>query len=308
MGKYRRVACVDRCHIFMALNRGLSVAKIAEDLGFNKSSIYRELKRNRSERKYNPVKADERAQLRFSRCRRKYKIQGELEDLVQYYLFEGWSPDQISGRLRFERSTLQVSHQSIYNFLEYRRDDLQVLLKRYNKRGGGRTIQRKTYQDRLHVTQRDHVIKERKRIGDYERDCMRFSKIRPEVLVCTDRKSRFTKLALAKEMTPRFITDLTLRLIGKKNLKTITNDNGLEFRDSKNIKKPVYFCDPGRPDQRGTVENTIGRLRFYLPKSADPRLIDLKEIEKQYNQIPRKCLDYKTPYEVFYDKRVALAI
>jgi IS30 family transposase len=135
---------------------------------------------------------------------------------------------------------------------------------------------------------------------------MRFSKRKEEVLVCTDRKSRLTKLHLAREMKPKEITRLTKLLLNPLQVKTITNDNGLEFRDSSSMDVPVYHCDPGRPDQRGTVENTIGVLRKELPKSVNPSEIDLQAIEDRLNHRPRKCLDFKTPFEAFYETTVAL--
>lgn len=309
MGKYRRVTLVDRCHIFLALNSGQSIPDLAKKLGFNKSTLYRELKRNGSlGGQYDPFVADGSAAKRFRFCCRKQKILGELEDFIQYFLFESWSPEQISGRLKRENSSYQVSHQTIYHFLKTHRRDLLIALKRYNRRGAGRIRQQNSKnKGQLKISDRPIEIANRQRVGDFERDGMRFSKIKAEVLVCADRKTRFTKIGLCEEMKPKKITELTMELLKGERLKTLTNDNGLEFRDSKSLEVPVYFCEPGRPDQRGTIENTIGRLRFDLPLKCDPREFDLKAIEDKHNHSPRKCLDYQTPYEAFYGKSVALA-
>ncbi len=305
MGKYQRVAYQDRCHIFLALRSGLSRSQIAKLLGFSKSTIYREIRRNSSPG-YKPQSAQVKADIRKAFCRRRSKIVAEAEDMVQYFLLEGWTPDEISGRLK-EEKVRSVSKTTIYNFIKKKRPDLKVLLKRACRRGAGRHIQRRiTLKNRLNIRDRSQKINNRSRVGDFERDCMRFSNLKQEILICTDRKSRYIKLALAESQSPKVITQLTKKLIGK-SIKTITNDNGLEFRDSVNMNCPVYFCDPGRPDQRGTVENAIGRLRRQLPKSMDPRNLDLISIEHKFNLTPRKCLNYRTPYEVYHRKKVALA-
>lgn len=306
MCTYRRVTWVDRCHIFESLRSGKLVSEIVRELGFNKSTIYRELKRNRNQGKYNPNKADNLCRERVKRCRRRKKITGLTEDMVTYFLFEAWTPDEIAGRMKREKQ-VSISAQSIYNFIYRDRNDLKPLLKRYNRRGAGRIIQQKIKsKDRLSIHSRIDKINNRQRLNDFERDCMRFSGIKQEVLVCTDRKSRYTKIALAEDMRPRTISKLTLKLIGR-SAKSITEDNGLEFRDRKSLKIPVYQCDPGRPDQRGTVENTIGRMRLFLNLKIDPHKCDLNALEKSFNHTPRKCLNYKTPYEVYFNKKVALA-
>ena len=116
-----------------------------------------------------------------------------------------------------------------------------------------------------------------------------------------------------KDKKVQAVTNLTNNLLKRTNKKvhTITNDNGPEFNHSKGAIAPVYYCHPGRPQERGTVENTIGLLRQYLKRKTNMAKLNYKQfqhIEDNINHRPRKCLDYKTPYEVFYGKSVALAI
>jgi len=73
---------------------------------------------------------------------------------------------------------------------------------------------------------------------------------------------------------------------------------------------PVYYCDPRRPDQRGTIENTIGLLRQYIGRSTPLEALNdetLQAVEDRLNHRPRRCLDWRTPYEVFHGLTVALA-
>ena len=306
---YRRVTYEDRCQIQAFLQVKMSVAYISEKLGFHKSSIYRELRRNKLRYAYEAKRAQLKAVTRFRRCRRRRKIAGELEGLILWKLFEDWSPKQISERVEHELGQM-VSHQTIYRYVKRKKAGLVFCLRRYNKRGFARFTQGKRMIRGLGIRARPSIANERKRIGDWERDCLFIGK-RRKILVCTDRKSRYTKIDKLYEATAKGVSIATKHLLqstGKK-IYSITNDNGSEFNGGPNMAVPVYYCDPLKPQQRGTVENTIGLIRQYLKRSTDfNQLTDetVQEIEDAINLRPRKCLDYRTPYEVFYGKSVAL--
>lgn len=311
MKHYRRVTYEDRCQIFAFLQAKVPISIISVRLGFDKSTIYRELNRNSSPRSYSPEKATAKAADRYERCRRHLKIVPELEKQILHLLKQDLSPEQITGRLRVEHHNT-VSVPTIYRHIRRRRIDFKVYLRRNGKTGAGRLLQRKYREkNRLSIHARPTIVDQRKRLGDWERDGMYLANKR-QLLIFTDRKSRFTKLVRMESIRPVDVTKLTyktLKNIGK--IHTITNDNGPEFRDSKSLPYPAYHCDPGRPDQRGTIENTIGLLRQYLSNKTDLDKISNKEllrIEKKINLRPRKCLNYQTPYEVFNDRKVALAI
>jgi IS30 family transposase len=89
---------------------------------------------------------------------------------------------------------------------------------------------------------------------------------------------------------------------------TLTVDNGKEFSRFKELesstKLKVFFADPYAAWQRGTNENTNGLLRFYFPKGTDFSQVSEDELNravKRLNHRPRKCLGYRTPYEVMRD-------
>lgn len=311
MQKYRRVTYEDRCHISALLQANNSVSKVAEALGFHKSTIYRELKRNSVKNIYSCEKATKLAAKRYTKCRRKKLISKELKEELLAYLSFGWSPEQLSGRLFRERKT-KISYQTIYRSLSNQKID-RKFLRRFNKRGAGRTIQKRHQnKNKTFIQHRPSIVEQRKRIGDWERDGM-YGANRKQLLILTDRKSRYTRIKKIEKGNATLVKEVTIKTLSEigKRVYTVTNDNGTEFNNNASMPFRVYHCEPHKPHQRGSVENTIGLLRQYIKRKTDLDKLtkeDLKVIENKINFRPKKCLDFKTPFEVFYDKKVALVM
>jgi transposase, IS30 family len=306
--KYSRVSYEVRCQIYALLETKISVPGIAKRLGYNKSSIYREIKRNSYWRGYRPHLANQLAVKRFKSCKRKTKISGSIEKIVQSGLKEGWSPEQVAGRIRFEKIT-NLSHETVYRYTRLN-PEYQRFLRWHNRRGYGRYRQRlKRPSWMVSIKHRPAIVDRRSRVGDWERDTM-YVKDRKTILVLTERKTRYTILSKLESHNANEVaakTSCLLKETGKK-IFTVTNDNGGEFRSKSKEPYNVYWCEPHKPQQRGTVENTIGTLRRYLKRDTDIDSINIEWMTKILNLKPRKVLDYQTPYEVFYNKKVALAV
>ena len=116
--KYRRVALQDRFQLEAYIKVGLTMTEIAERLGFHKSTISREIKRHQEENKYLAPLAEQRACVNFKACRRPFKLKGKLLNYTLRKLELGWSPDQVSKRLKLENSNYSISHQSIYRCVQ----------------------------------------------------------------------------------------------------------------------------------------------------------------------------------------------
>ena len=296
------------------LKRDFSISEIAKELSFHKSTIYREIKRNWSISHtgyipgYFPQKAQKLTNKRKENQRRKPVITGELKVLVEKKIKLHWSPDQISGRLKKEGKG-SVSHVTIYKFIR-KNMPLQKYLKYSNRRGTSRLgNKRSLIKNTIPIADRPKSANNRTRFGHWERDGM-YGANRKQILVCLERKSRFVRLGLMKRIDSNSVNILTKELLKNEKVLSITNDNGSEFR-KKIDDIPVYHCDPMRPDQRWSVENVIGQLRSYIKRNTSLELIncrELKEIEDKINLRPRKMFDYQTPYEVYYKKKVALAV
>lgn len=310
--RYRRVTLEDRYTISAYLELKLTKSEIAQKLGFHKSTIAREISRNRHlKKKYHPSRADYKARLRYQKGRKPYSITPEVAQIIASKLALGWSPLDISGRMKDEGLECSVSHQTIYNFVK-KHDELRSKLKFYGRAGIGRFLKRKRRMrvGMKSIHERPKTINQRRRFGDWERDTMAIADHKG-VLVLAERKSRYLKIAILRNKTFENVALQTKALLNstKKKVWSITNDNGPEFSDGALHEVPVYYCDPRKPQQRGTIENSIGRVRRYIDHKYKINAKSEKHLAKVENLInfkPRRCLGFKTPYEVFFNKTVAL--
>jgi transposase, IS30 family len=302
------------------------VSEIAEFVGVHRSTIYREIERNGLE-VYGSDKAIYEAipaigltrDRRVEGCLARYKVMGKLRTHVLEKLKRGWSPEQIAGRAKIE-GTFRVSYSSIYRYIEKELRELDgerlnVHLRRHTSKRRRRPKKRVCHgrkgAPKKSIRERPESADLRSEVGHFERDLMEgVRKKQRAVLVVTDRKSRHVTLRFVEKDGAK-VQKLTAKILRQKKIrsikKSVTNDNGSEFIQSisksaeNEFGVPVYFCDPCSPWQRGTVENTIGLLRQYIPKKYDFSKMnpqELKKIENRLNNRPRKVLNYRTPSEI----------
>lgn len=312
--KYSRVTFEVRCQIDAFLQAGFSKSEIARRTGFHKSSISREIRRNFYGSTYSRGTAHEQARRRYRNCRKRYKMNEDLGQLLLTKIKLGWSPEQISGRIKLEQK-LSISHECFYQFIRRHKGTYRPFMKKMWRKYVGR-IRRNRLIANPHfnkIADRPSIVAERKRKGDWERDIL-LALRRDPLLVCVERQTRFVKIEKAENLKAKTIAELTTALLtkDKKKVYTITNDRGPEFNENLSITNAkIYYCDPCAPQQRGTIENTIGLLRRYIKNSTDLKSLSserIREIEDALNMRPRKCLNYRTPYEMYFGLNVALAI
>src|SRR5690606_36961447 len=164
---------------------------------------------------------------------------------------------------------------------------------------------------RISVSERPEQAEDRSRPGHWEADLMAFSRYAQNILMLHDRHSRLLapKRPPAKKAVrvARAMTRMLDPLPGPLR-KTVTFDNGTEFArhyDLHALDLDTYFCDPHAPWQKGGVENAIGRMRRFLPRKTDLATLSDRRFNlllALYNNTPRKCLDFRTPAELFSEK------
>ncbi len=316
---YRRITDSDRGTIWVLLHQGLNKTQISNRLGFHKSTISREIKRNGYKNGgYYFVNANLFAWRRQAHRRRPKKMCDDLINKIISLLELKWSPEQISNRLKKE-GRLSVCAETIYKFIYKNRryggflyEHLRRGHVKRRKRFPGRR-ERKFQYTLPSIEKRPVRVNQRLRIGDWERDTMQGGSRKENILVAVERKSKFIKIAKLRSKSSKVTARATNNLLRSMITKTITNDRGVEFVEYKTVEKKlkvkVYFCRPYCSYERGTNENSIGLLRQYIPKGKTIRFLNhkkIKSIEKEINFRPRKTLDWLTPYEYYYKKSVAL--
>ena len=325
MSHYRHLSITEREKLWEMHLLGSSLRKISVALGRSASTISRELKRNRKKDGYQPSVAQEKYRVRRRRCRREklLKKDPELAATVRRLLAEQqWSPEQISQRLRLE-GTGKVSYATIYRALkcgimepkgqrrkQKGRYPLEKHLRRKNRPNGGHR-RKSPFKDALKIHDRSEAANNRSERGHLEGDTVYRKAARQSLLTLADRKTRFlwTACCPSKRMEDmKKVMIAVLSSLPEGVLKSVTFDRGSEFQCYQQVSEalggiPIYFADPMSPWQRGTNENTNGLLRQYVPKHSCKVPFSeelLQEFTNKLNHRPRKCLDWKTPYEAFF--------
>ena len=321
MGKhYRDITIEERCEIARLRAEGTSIRQIAAGLDRAASTVARELKRNGTRTKgYKPMNAEDRAWARRWRGSRLERDEAQRTKVLTG-LRQGWSPEEVAGRLKLETGRTVISHESIYRFVF-----AQILRKteyswrhylpggkwkrgwRGRKGGSPASFMAK----RRSIAERPARADDRRTPGHWEMDLMLFRRYGHAVLTMHERHSRILIAARPDGKRSGPIADIMNQVLGQLPplwRQTATFDNGTEFARHHQLHTlgvETFFCDTYSPWQKGGVENAIGRLRRTLPRKTDlAALSDDKFIRliQAYNNTPRKCLGYRTPAEVFLNQ------
>ena len=313
---YHQITFAERYTVGLLRQRGLSAAAIARTLGRYRSTIAREVQRNRahSDGTYRPPLADCYARSRRSRSRRNRRFSPTDWALVQELLREDWSPDQVAGWLR-RFHLLRISHETIYRYIwaekqaggtlhQHLRGARKQRRKRY-----GRYDSRGRLAGKRWITERPPIVGTRRELGHWEGDTMLGdSQAGPCVLSLVERKTGYLLLGQLCQRTSAFVNHRAQQLIAGQPhpVRTITVDNGTEFHEYAALEQATgtafYFATPHHAWERGTNENTNGLVRQYLPKRQSMAHLtqhDCHRIATKLNRRPRKRLGYRTPEECY---------
>ena len=323
--KYWHLSEEERDLIAVLKVKGYSLRGIGEELGRDKSTISRELKRNAPlirKGYYLGHKAQARAESRWTGTHIKIRLKNErIRAYVEEKLKEGLSPELIAGRLKIEHPGYMISHEAGYQYIYADRSDLIKYLVRSNKkrkrRGYSRKHTKSHIPNRVSIQSRPTIVEERKRPGDWEADTVVSRKSKAALAVLGDRASRLIRINKIKRTTSeeaRKVIQKTLEAYPADLRQTITYDNGHENVEHEQINRKLgtdsFFCNPYHSWEKGTIENLIGLIRRHLPKGTNFSKISderIAEIEYMLNSRPRKCLAFRTPFEVF-DQLTAVAL
>jgi IS30 family transposase len=313
---YTHLTIEERYQIDDLRGENFSQADIARKLCRSASCISREMRRNKGERVWRASQAHGKAQKRLtSRGQRNAtKISEVAKDYAKNQLRNHqWSPEQIAEVSKLEGRE-HISHEFIYQLISADKKAGGDLFKHLRcqklrrRRYASNRTRKPKIPNRIGIEERPAVVELRKRIGDWEGDTIIGLGCKGAIISVVDRASRLTILAKVETKNPK---DVAKALIEKLQLfkdlsHTMTFDNGGEFclheRIAKKLNVKIYFATPYCSWERGTNENTNGLVRQYFKKSMDFAMVtdqDVQAVANKLNHRPRKCLGYKTPYEVF---------
>jgi transposase, IS30 family len=337
---------------------GLSNKECAGRLSRSASTIGRELKRNKTrvaignddwDVVYEPLHAQAVAE---ERKKNAWNAKQPLKNKKVYayvieHLRQGWSPEQIAGRLKHVEypsdSSWHICHETIYQFIYKEKTDKtkqgilqsRILDKRLStgklgatvtdhekplweylrrkqvrrRKRSGRKIHRVRIPDRVSIHNRPKEVEERNTFGHWEGDSLvgkgHMSGLHTEY----ERLSSSIRFELMGKINAQSFVNAAKKIFGvlpEKARRSTTLDNGKEHVRHTEIKDEygmdTYFADPYSAWQRGGNENANMWIRYYFPKGTDFGIIteeELKDVEWELNNRPRKRLKFRTPQEVF---------
>lgn len=315
MRTYTQLTLGKRYQIRAFLKAGFSQSKMAFYLEVHKSTISREIMRNRGHKGYRPHQAHEKAMARRYVSAKRIKMTPAMIALVNHYICQDFSPEQVSGYLDREHA-LSISHETIYKHIWSDKRSGGTLYKhlrhsyRKHRKRYGIKQRRGRMKGQVSIDLRPAVVDAKSRIGDWEIDTITGKNTKGYLITVVERKSKLTMIKRVPDKQSDEMAKAIIQLLRpyKDSVLTITADNGKEFtrhkKISKGLKADIYFAHPYHAWERGLNENTNGLLRQYFPKKLDFRKIDDKSIEHamtRLNNRPRKTLAFATPNDIFFN-------
>jgi IS30 family transposase len=320
MSGYTQLTQEERYQIYILKKAEYSQAQIAELLGRDKSTISRELKRNRGLRGYRPKQAHALAVAR-RHAKAGHRIDEKLWQQVEALIREEWSPVQIVGRLEDEQG-VSISHEWIYQYVYADKrsgGDLYRYLRcqKPRRKRYGSYDRRGIIPNQVSIDERPAIVDARQRLGDWEGDTVIGKGHRGALVTLVERKSLYTVIRGVRRKTAEAVRKAVRCGLTpyRDRVHTITYDNGREFADhegmASDLETRVYFAHPYASWERGLNENTNGLIRQYFPKHRDLSTVTEHEIKRamdKLNHRPRKSLGFRTPHEVFFNTRTSLTV
>lgn len=312
MKPYTHFTPNERESLYLLLKNNYSLTEIAKELGRNKSTISREIRRNSDDNgNYMPFNAQVYYNIRRKACIRKPRIspKSELFKFIKDKLEKYWSPEIIAGKWNKANPDDKISFSTIYNAVKngtFNSITVQTHLRRRGKKKYGKRSRFCTIQPEHTIHERPKNADKRSECGHFEGDTVRGAVGKGCIVTFVDRKSRKLLAAVSKDMSSKSVYEAILKAFKGVHPKSITLDNGSEFALFKQIEKAldttVYFADPHSPWQRGSNENLNDCLRFFFPKGFDFRSLDddcLQRVVDIINSRPRLCLNLHSPNRIF---------
>jgi transposase, IS30 family len=294
--------------------QGKSLRAMAKILDRSVSSISDEIRNNKVHGVYNAKKANHKALVKREQSKRdclKVAMDKELQKFVIDNIIEHQSPGGISGRLKnIEKSISYASTKAIYKFVESphgRQIEKHLYSRAVKKKTGKKRGTPVNIDGRISIEKRPKYVNRRIEFGHFEGDFIESGgDSTGSLLVLAERKTRYPLLAYLEDRTNNNVNRIVGELLKDIPVKSLTIDNDISFQKHEELSKllntTIYFCHPQAPYEKGTIENRNKAIRRYVKKKSDLSSFPLshfKMVEDKLRNKYMKCLDYKTPKEMF---------
>ena len=314
---FKHLTQYQRYYIGTRIASFIPVKNIAHELNIHRSTIYRELMRNKNivGNYVSEIAENKARQRRRIASSKKHfsKLSDEIKKYIGEKLSQPWSPEQISGRMLIDIG-VTVSHETIYQYIRHDKFMGGKLFKQLAHKGKKYKYGNKNktkIPNRTDISERPKIVEDKARIGDFEGDTIVGVRGGSKncLLTLADRKSKFTLILRTEDKTALSIQNAMETIYDSTIVpfKTITYDNGTEFCNHEQIAKiigcDIYFARPYRSCERGLNEHTNGLIRWFFPKKTDFSKItdeEIMHVQNILNNRPRKVLGYLTPNEVMF--------
>jgi len=312
--KNKQLTSVQRNQIEVLLQTKTSIKRVAKLLDTDKSTIYREINRNKKKRTYSACFAQQLCTERKERFGRPRKFTNQAKKFVVEKLTkEQWSPKQIVGFAKLNNIQM-VSHECIYQFIRQDKKEEGLLwthtrhkLKHRKRPATGKQVNIK---NKVSIELRPAIVDAQERYGDWEIDTVIGENQKGAILTITERKTGFLlmeKMEFGKQAEGLAKAAIRMLFAYKNTVHTITSDNGSEFAKheliSKKLNAGFYFAHPYSSWERGLNEYTNKLIRQYITKGSNFDLYDsqyIKLIQNKINRRPREKLKFQTPSKIFF--------
>ena len=317
---YHHLTQEERCHIFELYVEKKTISEIAFVLDRHKSTISRELRRNRGPQRWSPFLAQKHCYERRQNSCNARRVSGDVLEAVADYIRLDLSSEQAINRLSLEAGQrIAISHDTVYRRIyackqRGDRDLFNHLRGQKPRRNPYRSSSRRSpIKNRVSIDDRPEIVDRKVRLGDWKGDTVIGKGQQGVLLTLVERCSRYTVAELLGSKHANGVAAAINRLLlpHKTQCHTITFDNGLEFAKHADVsaclQADVYFAHPYHSWERGANENINGLIRQHYPKSTNLKKVCPQEMRAtilKLNHRPKKCLGYKTPHEVFYNLHV----
>ena len=314
MKGYAQLTVGQRYHMYGLVQKGATKTEIAHALGVHKSTICRELKRNKGQRGWRPNQADTPAKSRKTKNSNAVRFDAWHWWIIELFIELYYSPEQIVGRLKLDKA-FHICPETIYCYIykdKQKGGELWKYLrcqKKRKKRYGSGNEHRGELKNRVSIDERPEEVNLRTTVGHWEGDTVIGKNHKGVIVTVVERNTRYTEVVKVESKDSELVKNaINTRMEPHQGkVLTITFDNGKEFAKheeiASNLGVRVYFAHPYSSWERGSNENTNGLLRQFIPKGSSFTNLTNKEVQRVMNLLnnrPRKVLGYRTPYEVFF--------